>query len=359
MSQYEAGARVAVRAAPLEIEAATAFGWAIAFGICAVSLYVLRGLFAFSEGTAGALIGWVPGVGKWVNSKLEHAEQKLTHWVGQAAASSEQRMADAFHASADLAQSLAHEVMGEAIATWHIAQWTSHVAWVALKGHHLAQGAWLRGAADEAHLKALERASRAHGKALTHADAPPIGAGIRTATKPIAARTTWIDTRELPGIRARQRARDQAIPQDQAGIRARTREAEGGIERLWDKVRHLDRVTTGVLASALVMTALGRLGMGWLRCSSINRIGNRLCRLDTRLLEGLLGASVITFAVSDLCEFTHLLSQAAQKAEPLLLDFVRAEDALIDCHGTTKPPGLPLRKAPLPPLQTAAALPSL
>src|SRR5439155_19408596 len=123
MSQYEAGARVAVRAAPLEIEAATAFGWAIAFGICAVSLYVLRGLFAFSEGTAGALIGWIAGVNKWVNSKLEHAEQKLTHWVGQAAASSEQRMADAFHASANELQSIGHEIYGQAIAYWQLAHW--------------------------------------------------------------------------------------------------------------------------------------------------------------------------------------------------------------------------------------------
>ena len=337
MSGYATDVRVAVKLGPLAIALATLLGFAAAYGICSISLYFLRGIFSFVDHGVLGIVGKIPGVGGWVDSKVEAAEQRLTHWIGQAAAGSEARMADAFHSSADLTHSIGHEIMGQAIATWQLTHWVANLAWSIANGEAWQEIFHNTITTTKAQVKQLQRTERAHAKRIAH-----------TA-----------DAHALPSLREQARARENALARDHAGTRARTREAENGIEALWAKVRHLDKITTGVLASALVATALGRLGSGWIRCSNVGRLGRRLCGIDTRLLEALLGAATISFVVSDLCEFTHLLSQAAQKVEPLLLDFVKTEDALINCRGATKPPNLPLRASRLPPLQTAAALPSL
>src|SRR5262245_52283767 len=187
MSGYATDVRLGYRVARFVPDAATLFGWSIAFGICTISVYMLRGLFSFTEVTVGTLIGWVPGVGKWVNSKLEKAEQKLTHWVGSAAISSEVHMAAAFHGTAITVESIGHEIVGQSIAIWHLAQWTSHVAWHAALGNATTARYAKQLAADEAHLKALEKASLAHGQAISHADTGPIGAGVNKRTKAAAA----------------------------------------------------------------------------------------------------------------------------------------------------------------------------
>jgi len=316
-------ARIGVRVAPLAIDTATALGWATAFGICSISYYVLRGLFTFEQGTLGRVLGWFGGAGKWVQAKIEGAEQKVTHWVGQAAAGSEQRMADAFHASANVLQSIGHEIYGLSVDYWQVAQWVSHVAWVGLRGEELATRGWYRDRADRAHAAALERASRVHGRAISHADQPPIAAGIRVHTKPIGARTTWIDTRELPNIRARDRVRDHAIPQDQAGLRARTREAEGGLERLWDRVGHLSWATAGVGAVALVTVALGRLGAGWFRCTNVRNVGRRLCGMNPSQLEGLLAGTLAIVGTISIVDFAKELQALVDEGAGAIHGLIR------------------------------------
>src|SRR5262249_57235162 len=104
-----------------------------------------------------------------------------------------------------------------------------------------------------------------------------------------------------------------------------TAEVESGLERLWDKVRHLDKITTGVLASALVMTALGRLGMGWLRCSNWNRIGRAGCRIPFNLLEDLLALTADFFVLTNICRVIPWLEAAFEEvAAPLIGTLAKA-----------------------------------
>lgn len=329
MGNIEGEGAIIVRAAPIEVEAATAFGWAIAFGICSISVYFLRGLFSFTESTAGGLIGWIPGVGKWVNSKLEHAEQKLTHWVGQAAAGSEARMGDAFHATATQAESLGHEIMGQAIGFWHLAQWTANIAWVAGRGHALGEFSAARLKADENHLKALERASVVQGKAISHSDTGPVGGAITHKTKPVRASVGHIGALDLPGIRARNRVRDETVPQSIEGLRSRVAEAERGIDSLWDKVKGLDKVTVGALAGAMVATALGKLGAGWIRCSKVSRLGRRVCGVDEGLLENLLAGTLAVVGTISIVDFAREL-QAIVNVETKAIRFVIREAKAAD-----------------------------
>lgn len=333
MGNIEREGAIVVRAAPIEVELGTALGWAIAFGLCTISVYLLRGLFSFTESTVGGLVGWIPGVGKWVNSKLEHAEQKFTHWVGQAAAGSELRMADAFHATADQVSSLGHEIFGMAVGFWQLTQWTSHVAWIALRGHELNKNLAAQLAANERRTKYLTRQQALQGKAIAHADSPPIGAGVQTRTKPVRSSVGHIGALDLPGIRARNRVRDETVPQSIEGLRARVAEAEGAIDNLWSKVRHLDKVTVGALAGALVATMLGRLGAGWIRCSNWSRIGRAGCRMPFHLLEDFL-ALIADFAVlTSICRVIPWLETAFEDIAAPMIDTLAKAGAALHCGG--------------------------
>src|SRR5262249_10087193 len=137
-------------------------------------------------------------------------------------------------------------------------------------------------------VKALER--REH--AAEQARSGHIGAAIREQTRPIAHRSTWIDTHELPAIRARQRAAEHAIPADQAGLRDWAGSIEGSISGLWSRVRHLDKLTAGIGATALVVVAMAKLGIDYLRCSNVQRAAKRLCRMDPSALEDLLALTL-------------------------------------------------------------------
>lgn len=329
MSNPATEARTAVRLAPLSVDLATLLGWSVAFGICSVSYYILRGLFSFTESTVGSLVGWIPGVNHFVKSKLESAERKVTHWVGQAAASSEARMGDAFHASANLTASIGHEIYGQAVATWGIAHWVYKLSASVLSGEAYQEIFHNDIVNLRAREKQLEAASRTHGRAISHADQPPIAAGVDRRTKPIATQATHTGTLEIPGIRAGARAREDALERDVAETRAGVRAAEGAIDSLWERVRHLDKVTTGVLASALVATALGRLGGGWLRCSNVGRVGRGICRMPTRLLEDLLGLLADFVVLSSICRVIPWLEAGfADVAAPLIDTLTKAGSAL-------------------------------
>lgn len=64
-----------------------------------------------------------------------------------------------------------------------------------------------------------------------------------------------------------------------------TRRGLHGLERELARVRRL--VTPAALLAA-VAAALGRLGLGWLRCSRVNDVGKAVCGMDRAILDSLL-----------------------------------------------------------------------
>jgi len=330
-------------------------GCLVALGLIKIVDSFLRAFFGFEEDTLGRILGLFGSAGHWVQSKITAAEQKATNELGKAAHALEGVLADYLNDLGVAVAALGHEIMGGAIAFWVLTQWLVHGVKVAALGPRLDER--LRhDRAIGARVKRLEHSDRAHARALDHPASPPIAAGIHTRLKPIATHLNHIGAVELPGIRARQRVAERTIPQDIAGLRARVREAENGVEHLWQRVRHLDRVTTGVLAGALVATALGRLGMGWLRCSNWRRIGRLGCRIPAGLLEGLLGDALEAFVVADLCDFMAALSTAVREVEPLLEGLVVVEGALIGCRGATAPAEMATGPLDLPPVSSGLTL---
>src|SRR5262249_13350974 len=132
-------------------------------------------------------------------------------------------------------------------------------------------------------------------------------------------------TLTLPGLRDLTRQREDALAEDIAGIRSRVAEAEHGVERLWDKVKGLDKETAGVLASALVATALGRLGAGWIRCSNWRKIGRVGCRLPFHFLDDLLALLADFVVLTNICHVLPWLESAfAEVASPLIGTLAKA-----------------------------------
>ena len=122
-----------------------------------------------------------------------------------------------------------------------------------------------------------------------------------------------------------------------------------GIDELRAQLGKLTRTLTPAGILGLTAAAvLSSLDLGWLKCRGVSRAGRELCRLGG-LLESLLNDAVDALIVADLCDFVGAISYATRQLEPLLLEFVRAENALIGCRGFSLPADLAVAPLSLPP----------
>lgn len=160
----------------------------------------------------------------------------------------------------------------------------------------------------------------------------------------------------LPRIGRLEREYDHVIDRDIAGLRSRTKAIEGQYTKLWDYVRsHPWTIVTDATVAA-VAVSLGRLGLNWLRCPSLGRLGRRVGCGGFDLLEELFAASLTAFAVTDLCDFAAGVQVVAEELVPAFMALVDVEDALVDCHGATRPPDLPLPRRDYPPVSSPLPL---
>jgi hypothetical protein len=60
------------------------------------------------------------------------------------------------------------------------------------------------------------------------------------------------------------------------------------VRRLDRRLTKLEKLTAGLGVAALTWTALKRLGLGWLRCTRVRKVGNAVCGMSPSLVESLL-----------------------------------------------------------------------
>ncbi|HJR00129.1 MAG TPA: hypothetical protein VKA83_00735, partial [Methylomirabilota bacterium] len=134
---------------------------------------------------------------------------------------------------------------------------------VARKAAHPARVAARRAQTTADH--ALSKA-RADGRALDR---------YKGHVNPRLAHATHAVDVTLPRDIARVRSREEALSRDQARLRERTNALEDGALDLWKWIRtHPLSATTGVFAGAVAI-ALGRLGLGGLRCRNFTNLLKR------------------------------------------------------------------------------------
>lgn len=122
-----------------------------------------------------------------------------------------------------------------------------------------------------------------------------------------------------------------------------------GIDELREQLGRVTRVLTPAGIVGLTAAAvLSSLDLGWLKCRGVNRMGHALCGLGG-LLETLLGDAIEAILVTDLCQVVSAISYTTRQLEPLLLDFVAVENALIGCPGASWPPDLNVAPLSVPP----------
>lgn len=103
--------------------------------------------------------------------------------------------------------------------------------------------------------------------------------------------------------------------------------------RLSKRLHRVEALFGAAAMAAVMANALG-LGSNW-RCitrGNIGRAARHWCGLDKWLVDFLLLGSVEAFAVTDICDFSWLLREAAKAQRPALLELVSVENALVSCH---------------------------
>lgn len=101
----------------------------------------------------------------------------------------------------------------------------------------------------------------------------------------------------------------------------------GELRRAWDWTKgHLDSLRKlGTVAGLVGLTAatLGRLGLGFVRCSKVKRIGRGVCGLDESLLESLLADALLVVGAISIVEFAKELQTIEGVTVDALRGFVR------------------------------------
>ena len=117
------------------------------------------------------------------------------------------------------------------------------------------------------------------------------------------------------------RAGEEELSRDLAKLRERTGLLERGAERTFEWIRtHPLSAVTGVFAGA-VAVALTRLGFGFLRCRSWQRLGRSITCNDANILADLLAAATLVVGAMSLVELAREEQKVVGEAAKLVRGF--------------------------------------
>lgn len=301
----------------------------LTLGILYSLKYVVRAFF----GLAGGALGKLPVVGGWLNTGVHTIENKVSGIMGEAVSSVEAAVGASWHQLARLVDWVGHELRSHGNLLWMLATVTLGQEWAGVIRHAIAD-------------------FRAHAGGITKA--------VQTQT----VRIIHVEERlrhgigedVLPRVRGLERTVDRVIGRDLAHVRARLRHLEDEAIATFRWIRaHPGVLATSAITGAVAL-ALARLGGSWIRCRNWNRVGKAVCGVPYGLVEDLFAASLVGFAVTDLCTFASVAQSVAAAFEPELMALADVEDALVGCRGASAPPDLGIPALSLPPVTRRRAL---
>ncbi len=196
-------------------------------------------------------------------------------------------------------------------AVWFFHQARQMLVWTADEIAALAQDTW-------------------HGiDAVVTRDVPRIvGAKLRPIThglRGIDATVTRLEhslTKRLRGIDATlgriERVVTRTLPHEIAHVGTRVGTTAKQLRRLARRTSALERATIGAGAVALVGTALTGLGLKWLKCPALGRVGRKLGCGGFGLIEEFLSTTFEALIVIDLCRFAIAAQRLAALVVPQL-----------------------------------------
>jgi hypothetical protein len=129
-------------------------------------------------------------------------------------------------------------------------------------------------------------------KVVTHTVVKPITTTV-TIVKGTSAAVTKQLNAQAHALGARVTRLEHALGRTVASPFPRIGHLEREVANQAKRLKKAEKALAAGASAALVLTALKRLGIGWVRCGNVTKVGKRLCGLDPGLFEALLGATVL------------------------------------------------------------------
>lgn len=85
-------------------------------------------------------------------------------------------------------------------------------------------------------------------------------------------------------------------------------------------------------AGTLVFTGLAKLGLEWLKCKNVNRLGRVICKIPTSVFNEILGLLTDILILADICQVVSVLDDALKFVEPEISAFIGDVGGAL-CHG--------------------------
>jgi hypothetical protein len=171
---------------------------------------------------------------------------------------------------------------------------------------------------------------------ITHKVLKPVVQKI-TAASGITAAMYRTLTHRVSALAAHVAHIAATIPHDIALAPTRVGITSKALRRLARRTTALERATIGLGAVALVTAALGRMGLGWLRCPSLLRMGRRLGCVGFGWIEAFFATTFEALVVLDLCKFALAAQQLARLIVPHLAGTLLVQNAVCLGGGSRLP----------------------
>lgn len=287
----------------------------VLLGLIQCASVLLRALFLVPN----TALGWVPWLGSKVKAPIHSIEKKLVSSLAAQAVT----------------------VEGAISKTWHVQAWlieeTGHAIWDATRLG--AKALWY--VEVKYPLEALSAlAHRAHGAIAvttkvtsTTVKRVTVIRGVTAAQLARIGRRTSLLERRLAKLAAHGVGAINDVRVLPARVGYTARQLRHALRRL----SRLERITAGLGAVALVGTALGRMGLGWLRCPSLSRVGRRIGCGGFGIIEEFLAPAFEALVVLDLCRFALAAQRLAREFVPALGLVILTADAICLGGGASLP----------------------
>lgn len=117
-----------------------------------------------------------------------------------------------------------------------------------------------------------------------------------------------------------------AVSKAVAGVLPRLHGIDESLSDAWKRLRTIGRTLTPAGILGLVGAAVfSQFGLGWLKCSNVNKVGKSVCGMNAGVLEGLLSGLLALFGTFSLVEFAKYLQPVVRDVGGGVTYFWRAE----------------------------------
>lgn len=157
------------------------------------------------------------------------------------------------------------------------------------------------------------------------AESPALTARVAKLEKELAAVRQHAIAIPAPVIRPR----TGAVAQPGHGTivlpKPNTGEIDAALKWARGKIGQLSKLGTIAGIVGLTLATLGRVGLGWTRCSNVNKVGKTACGMNPGLLESLLADTLLVVGTVSLVEFAQGMQGIMGEVVPPVRSFWRVK----------------------------------